>query len=208
MLTEERMYLRSATRRLLVSVLPSTALLISAVAPSFAQDVSGTGIVNAGFRSRKEPGTICPPANCPPAPCPAPAPPAPVPTTPTPDAAAPPQQPPEAAQAPSFTPEESRAAGGGETFAAAAPNIIGDLLYGGRSISFKYLRATGPVNVLTNGSTTLTNPSIAENNSPLPRDRVYFRFNHYDSAVSVTGISGLTTFAGPVGTSSPLTKHY
>jgi len=78
-----------------------------------------------------------------------------------------------------------------------------------RSASFPYLRATGAVNVFTFGSASALNPSIAENNSPVPRDRAYFRFNYFDNAQSVTGLGPATTFTpSGIGTASPATKFY
>ena len=42
-------------------------------------------------------------------------------------------------------------------------------------------------------STSVTNASVAENNSPIPADRLYFRYNFFQNGQSVTGISGATT---------------
>src|SRR5205807_3391379 len=61
----------------------------------------------------------------------------------------------------------------------------------------------GPINVANNGSTSIVNPAVADDNSPLPRDRIGFRFNFYDNAQQVTGFgepvavpgSALTAFA-------------
>lgn len=79
------------------------------------------------------------------------------------------------------------AAPGGE--ASFAPNMFGHLLFGTRSVRFGYLRADGNLNVAAVGATSLVNPSVADNNSPIPRDRVSFRYNHFHNALQVTGIS-------------------
>jgi hypothetical protein len=87
--------------------------------------------------------------------------------------------------------------------------MIGDLLFASRSIDFRYNRAAGMINVANNGSTAIVNSLIADDNSPMPRDRVSFRYNHFDSAQSVTGF-GPAIFdpATGVGTSFAQTKNY
>ncbi len=90
-------------------------------------------------------------------------------------------------------------AGAGETVALAAPNIIGDLFGAGRSLSFFYERTQGQVFINGTGSTSIVNPKVAENNSPLPQDRVSFRYNYFNSALSVTGDSGVTVFDASLG---------
>ena len=94
-------------------------------------------------------------APCCPQPCPYPG----VPGAPAPGA---PTAPGEQAQtSPAPTPEpsptEQAAAAGGETFASAAPNMVGHLLLASRSIDFRYNRAAGPVNVANNGQTSIVN---------------------------------------------------
>jgi len=42
-----------------------------------------------------------------------------------------------------------------------------------RSVDFRYNRGAGPINVANNGSTSIVNPSVADDNSPLPRDRLF-----------------------------------
>jgi hypothetical protein len=69
-----------------------------------------------------------------------------------------------------------------------AINIMGDLLYGSHSVLFRYIRASGGTNVLGSGATSIINPKVAENTSPLPLDRVYYRYNYYNDALSVSGI--------------------
>jgi hypothetical protein len=88
---------------------------------------------------------------------------------------------------------------GGETVALAAPNIIGDLFGAGRSLTFFYERTNGQVFINGNGSTSIVNPKVADNNSPLPEDRVSFRYNYFNSALSVTGDSGKTVFDPSLG---------
>jgi hypothetical protein len=91
------------------------------------------------------------------------------------------------------------AGGGGEggsgSLASGAPNMIGDLLGAGRSVSFIINRDAGPVFIEATGATTIVNPKVAENNSPLPRDRVGFRYNYFSNAVSITGLSSQTIAA-------------
>ena len=69
---------------------------------------------------------------------------------------------------------------------------MGDLLGAGKSVSFFVLRASGPVFVNNTGTTSVVNPKVAENNSPEPQDRVYFRYNYFNNAVAVTGLSNIT----------------
>ena len=71
--------------------------------------------------------------------------------------------------------DSTLALGGGDV--ALAPNMIGDLQGGGcGGLSFG-----GLLRVLIEHPTFgCSRLNIAENNSPLPRDRVYFRYNHFD----------------------------
>jgi hypothetical protein len=92
--------------------------------------------------------------------------------------------------------------------AVYAPNIIGDLLLASRSVNFRYNRAAGPVNVANNGSTSIVNPAVADDNSPLPLDRVGFRFNYFDNAQQVTGFGPPVFNARGVGTSFAQTREY
>lgn len=91
--------------------------------------------------------------------------------------------------APELAPERAVALGSEETVALAAPNMIGNLLGGSRSVSFFINRTQGAVFINGLGSTNISNPKVAENNSPLPEDRAYFRYNFFSQALSVTGIS-------------------
>jgi hypothetical protein len=99
---------------------------------------------------------------------------------------------------------------GAEPTAAAAPatagvNMLGDLLFGSRSISFFTTRAGGTINTLNLSSTSITNASVADNNSAVPADRFYFRYNFYKDSLSVTGISEQTV-PGPNGFPSAVSQ--
>lgn len=86
--------------------------------------------------------------------------------------------------------------------------MIGQLLMANRSITFPYNRAAGPINVATSGSTSIVNSLIADNNSPLPRDRISFRYNYFDTAQAVTGFGPATFNAQGVGTSFAQTREF
>jgi hypothetical protein len=90
---------------------------------------------------------------------------------------------------PELAPERAVALGSEETVALAAPNMIGNLLGAGRSVSFFINRTQGAVFINGLGSTNISNPKVAENNSPLPEDRAYFRYNFFSQALSVVGVS-------------------
>jgi hypothetical protein len=92
--------------------------------------------------------------------------------------------------------------------AVVAPNMVGHLLFGTRSVDFRYNRAAGPINVANNGSTTLVNPAVADDNSPLPLDRFGFRFNYFDQAQQVTGFGPAVFNAQGVGTAFAQTRNY
>lgn len=69
----------------------------------------------------------------------------------------------------------------------SAPNMIGDLLGSGRAVLFMANRGAGGfVNAV--GSANLVYPAVADNNSPLPLDRLYFRYNY--AADALRGIAG------------------
>jgi hypothetical protein len=102
---------------------------------------------------------------------------------------------------------EASAATGGETF-AGAPNMLGHLLFGSRSINFRYNRAAGPINVANPGATSLLNAAVADNNSPLPRDRVGFRFNFFSDAQQVTGFGPPVFNEQGIGTAFAETRSY
>jgi hypothetical protein len=93
----------------------------------------------------------------------------------------------------------------------SAPNMIGDLLYSSRSVQFGLGRINGNSNFFGLGSTSIVNASVAENNSPIPQDRVYFRYNFFSNSQSVTGINSQPVEAIPgsnVFLFSPQTKKY
>jgi len=64
---------------------------------------------------------------------------------------------------------------------AFAPTLSATWVALTRSASFPYLRATGAVNVFTFGSARHSTRRLPKN-SPVPRDRAYFRFNYFDNA--------------------------
>ncbi len=119
---------------------------------------------------------------------PAPPPPAVKPAPPAPPAAPPPDLDLASADA---------AATGGEMASLAAPNMIGNLLGAGRSVQFFVNRTSGASFINAVGSTSLVNPAVADNNSPVPQDRVYFRYNHFADALAVTGASAQPTMPLP-----------
>jgi hypothetical protein len=86
--------------------------------------------------------------------------------------------------------------------------MVGNLLLASRSVQFRYNRAAGPINVANTGSTSIVNSIIGDDNSPLPRDRVSFRYNHFDDAQSVTGFGPAVFDARGVGTSFAQSREY
>lgn len=150
-----------------------------------AQFVEPAGFARIG---RPHPVVPCPvPASPPLSPIPTPSPALPSPATPgSPTAPAsptpsdplqvPPEQP---AQQPDpafdLSSDSTLALGGGDV--ALSPNMIGDFQGGGcGGLNFSgLLRVT-----LEHPTFGCSRLNIAENNSPLPRDRVYFRYNHFD----------------------------
>jgi hypothetical protein len=66
---------------------------------------------------------------------------------------------------------------------------MGDLLGASHQVTFVINRVAGSSFVFDLGSTGFVNPKVAENNSPLPQDRVSLRYNHFGDALTVTGIS-------------------
>jgi hypothetical protein len=84
---------------------------------------------------------------------------------------------------------ERGGAGAEAAGALAAPNMNGNLLMAGRSVSFAYGQGgTGLLRVFNTGSTNIVNPKVADNNSPLPQDRIAFRYNFFHDSLAVTGI--------------------
>jgi hypothetical protein len=97
---------------------------------------------------------------------------------------------------PSPNPEQAAAAGGEGV--AFAPNMIGNsLLQGSRSISFFYQGGGSGVQYQNSGLTNIRNSHVADNNSPIPLDRVAFRYSYFRNAVQVTGISNLPPVFDP-----------
>jgi hypothetical protein len=79
-------------------------------------------------------------------------------------------------------------------------------------VSFIINRDRGPVFIEATGSTSIVNPKVADDNSPLPQDRISYRYNHFNNAVSITGLSSQTIFAPDVALGGflrpTLTKDY
>jgi hypothetical protein len=94
-----------------------------------------------------------------------------------------------------------RGGAGAESAGSLTANMIGDLLMAGRSVSFDYNRAAGVTRVFSGGSTSVINPKVADNNSPLPQDRIAFRYNFFHDSLAVTGIGrqGLSEGVSPAG---------
>jgi hypothetical protein len=162
------------------------------------------------------------PAACPPvaayplvhprAPCPAPSIPGvpqvpQVPQVPPVPPVSPQAEPPPAPAEPEFPALEAGTVAGAE--GAFVPNMLGNLLFASRSITFSYSRAAGLINVQDPGATSIVNSIIADNNSPVPRDRVGFRYNHFDNAQSITGFGpAVVPPGGVVGIASGRTRDY
>jgi hypothetical protein len=83
---------------------------------------------------------------------------------------------------------EAGGAGGGAV-SFNTPNIMGNFLGTGRAISFGLTNTGG---TLFGGSfpasTRSTNSQIADDNSPIPRDRVGYRFNYFNNSGAITGV--------------------
>jgi hypothetical protein len=89
----------------------------------------------------------------------------------------------------------------GDTAAFAAPNMHGDLLFSSRSVQFGFTRINANTDFIGLGSTSIVNSSVADNNSPVPEDRVSFRYNFFSNSQSVTGI-GPNSFPVTPGTAT------
>jgi len=77
--------------------------------------------------------------------------------------------------------------------------MIGNLLGAGKSVSFFLNRDGGSGFINTIISSNVVNPKIAENNSPLPQDRISFRYNLFANAETLTGLSDITMPAPNLG---------
>jgi hypothetical protein len=89
--------------------------------------------------------------------------------------------------------------------------MIGNLLYGSHSVSYFINRTQGATFVNSLGSTNISNPKVADDNSPLPRDRFSFRYNFFHDAQQVVGISSAPPVFDPqlIGfVGSTTTKQY
>lgn len=106
------------------------------------------------------------------------------------------------AAAPSPASQEGLAAG------RDTVNVMGDLLYGYRSINFFYRDAGQSIYIASAGATNVSNSAVADNNSPEPRDRISFRYNHFNDAQSVVGWGGGTSQAPLFTIGIPETRTY
>ncbi len=127
---------------------------------------------------------------CPPPPCEQPAPAVTIPPSTT-EPAAPPTVP------TPTVPAERFAALPSETVALEAPNMIGNLLFGSHSVGFFINRTQGATFINSLGSTNISNAKVADDNSPIPRDRFSFRYNFFHDAQQVTGISSAPAVFDP-----------
>src|SRR5262249_41942927 len=84
---------------------------------------------------------------------------------------------------------EGGAAGTGESQGLAAPNMMGNLLYANRAVSFFINRTQGAGFLFGSGTTNLINSKVADNNSPIPQDRIGFRYNFFHNSEQVTGLN-------------------
>ncbi|MCI0739901.1 MAG: hypothetical protein L0Y72_12715, partial [Gemmataceae bacterium] len=92
---------------------------------------------------------------------------------------------------PVLTPVTTAALGDGLT---SVPNIQGNLLGAGKSVRFFVNRTEGRGFLFDNGTTNVTNAKVADNNSPIPQDRIGFRYNFFHNALSVTGLGDTPRF--------------
>ena len=160
----------------------SAATLFAAVAVSQEPDVVAAGSGNGGlFKSRDNTAPCpCPPQNL-------------VPIVPQPGGPTAPGQPGQpGAEAPPNVQigEQPTGATASSSFALAAPNMVGDLLGGNRNVNYA-LFTKNPF--AGEAGTGIFNPKISENESPLPQDRVAFRYNFFHDASQITGVTGTTT---------------
>ncbi len=165
-------------------VMAGGAALVLGLVPALAQDKGP----DVAWGRRKTQPPVCPTPVCP----------APEKEKPAPEPGKEPRPPAPTPPEPELAPERAVALGSEETVALAAPNMIGNLLGAGRSVSFFINRTQGAVFINGLGSTNISNPKVAENNSPLPEDRVYFRYNFFSKALSVVGVSGAPPVFDPV----------
>lgn len=149
------------------------------------------GLLQVGFWKKRCKDNVVTPESCPSAPTPAPAP-SPAPKPPD-QPAQPPQpqaqQPPE----PELTPEQFAATGMGESFAAAAPNVIGDAGLSTFCVSMtSFVGSPTATAVTTTKCFTSIEASpaaqlaaragsykISENESPRPQSRFFFDYNYF-----------------------------
>jgi hypothetical protein len=77
--------------------------------------------------------------------------------------------------------------------------MIGDFLGAYRSASFFINRDGGSSFINALGLTSVVNPKVSENNSPLPRDRAGFRYNYFSNALGIVGLSNTIVPAPDLG---------
>jgi len=70
-----------------------------------------------------------------------------------------------------------------------APYVVGDAFAGGAGIFLDTLSSIDQVGVLPNGAGT-RRVKIADNNSPMPRDRLFFAYNDFNNAIPLFGPGG------------------
>lgn len=117
--------------------------------------------------------------------------------SPVPSSTEPTTQPPVSGQEQSNT---AASAVGGES-AVVAPNVIGNLIGAGKTVQYFFFPSQGGgAQIMGQAGVRYINPAIAENESPLPQDRIAYDFNYFHNSISVTGINN--TF------SAPQTRYY
>ena len=97
---------------------------------------------------------------------------------------------PAAAPEPEFAFGSAAEQGAGESANAAAPYMIGDFFVGGGQIAVFKETSTGlvitPVGQIPSAGGT-QRVKICEDNSPIPVDRVFFDYNHFENAILSSG---------------------
>jgi hypothetical protein len=111
---------------------------------------------------------------------------------------------------------EAGGAGGGAV-SFNTPNIMGNFLGTQKVISFSPGYVGGGSYFLGQTATTVTNAKIADNNSPVPRDRIGYRYDFYSNSNTISGLaptpSGLNLGTDPISGTKytfelPFTKSY
>jgi hypothetical protein len=96
---------------------------------------------------------------------------------------------------------ETFAALTGSGFAVSAPNMIGDNLGGASVPIYPFLYREGPIQSEETfelgsgtGGAVVGRVKLADNNSPLPRDRVFFDYNYFHNARIIAGGKSVNRF--------------